>query len=547
MPIQKIKFLLAVYLIISCLCLLFYLNTLNNPFIWDDEALIIKNTLIKNWHFWYKAFTNDLFLGIGGGSNFYRPIQTLSYMWDYYFWELDPRGYHVTNIILHTFVSFLVFLLIHTLTKEERIISFTCAILFALTPIHTEAVTYISGRAEMFLGIFLISSLLLFIRSQNSYGRSKIICLYFSLILFVLGLLSKELAVVFPLIILAYVFYYAKDNLKKSGYFFKSILPFFIIDYLYLILRLSILKFSTTGLPSLAEIPFAIRVSVLPRVIFTYIKLLILPINLHMSREVIRSITFVGIYISWMLIFIISLTCFYFLKYKEKTKISSFMLFWSLLFFLPQSGIFPINAFVAEHFIYLSSISFFMLASSLLLKHLRKRLFIFSIISLVLYYGLLTLSRNYEWHSPIIFYERIIKFSPASHQAHNNLGLQYEYKGLYDKAISEYKKALVIKPDLLEAHSNLANVYYNQGRFKEAEREYEIVESIVTYDQAGGVQNNIGCLYEVQGLLDKALERYKLALRLDPTIYFVHFNIARIYLAKGDINSANRKIVYSLP
>jgi len=107
---------------------------------------------------------------------------------------------------------------------------------------------------------------------------------------------------------------------------------------------------------------------------------------------------------------------------------------------------------------------------------------------------------------PIVFYRNIIKYSPQSFQAHNNLGLQYELKGLNEQAIEEYKMALKIKPELLEAHSNLANLYFKLQRFAEARNEYRSVEKICPPEKTGEVENNIANIDEAEGLHEQAIK-----------------------------------------
>ena len=535
-PKSKLTLFVIIFLIITASCAIFYSNSLNNPFIWDDDGLITRNPIIQSFANFPRIFSSDLYFGTASGSNFYRPMQSISYMLDYHFWQLDTLGYHITNILLQALVAFLVFLFSSAVLKNRRV-AFAAALLFALNPLHTEAVTYISGRAEMLMGIFLLSSLLLFMR-----GFSVL-----SWLCFIFGLLSKELAVVFPLVILSYLFCYKREERKSPSGFLKLALPFFIIAALYLFLRVFLLNFATIRPPALTKYPLILRITVLPKVIFTYFKLLLLPVNLHMSWTLRRPVTFCGIFLSWFSLGVIYAACIRIFKYGKENKPLAFMLSWSLIFFLPQSGILPINAFLAEHFIYLSSISFFMLAAFLLNKYLRKELFIFSVIGLALFYGLLTYSRNFDWQDPIRFYSKIIKFSPESFQAHNNLGLQYEYRYQYDLAIVEYKKALEIEPELIEARSNLANVYFKINKFKEAKEEYAKVENSALTSKLGELENNIGCIYEVEGLFDQAMEHYARALQLDPSLNFPHFNIAKIYMIKGDMGNASREVLKSLP
>jgi len=551
MPSKKIC--AFVFLLILSVCFLAYFNSLANPFIWDDQELVIKNTLVRSPQNLSLSFSNDLYFRTAIGSNFYRPLQTLSYMFDYHFWQLDPFGYHLTNIILQVGVSCLVFLLIFKLLNNLAV-SIAAAAMFAASPLHTEAVTYISGRAEMLMGFWVILALLFFIKSQekaipciNNDTRlySRLFYL-FSLCSFCFALLSKEAAIIFPFIICGYVFYFLRDRLKEKYYLIRNIAPFFTLSAIYLVLRLSFLNFVTLRTSVLANVPWFVRLNVLPKIILTYFKLLILPVDLHMSYELLRPTSIAGILIAVFSLGVILPACLYYLRYRPKNKAAGFMLFWSIAFFIPQSGIFPINACVAEHFIYLSSISFFTLLAYFLSKVLRRQLFVFTVGLFCVFYILLTAGRNFEWRNPLVFYQKIIRYSPASFQAHTNLGLEYEYRGRFDQAKLEYQKALAIKPDLIEARSNLASLYFKSKLYNQARAEYALLEKSPLGAKAGEVRNNLGNIYEAAGDKDGAIARYNQALKLDPSLRFTHFNLARIYFTKGEIDSAAARISKSL-
>ncbi|MDD5108262.1 MAG: tetratricopeptide repeat protein [Candidatus Omnitrophica bacterium] len=539
---MKIKF--FVFILIATVCFLAYFTSLGNPFIWDDEALVVQNTLIRSVQNLPLSFTNDLYFGVNSGSNFYRPLQTISYIFDYHFWQLEPSGFHLTNIILQIGVSFLVFLLIFNLI-ENLPVAIASAVFFAASPIHTEAVTYISGRAEMLMGLFVILSLLFFIRSQNNIKRPLFLYIL-SIFSFVLAILSKEVAIVFPFIICGYIFFFLKEKLKKKHYFVKTIFPYFVISIIYLLLRLTLFNFLTLRPPALANVSWFIRLSVFPKVILTYFKLLFFPVGLHMNRELLRPTSPVGILVAVFFIGLIIFTCWRYLIYREKNKVVSFMLLWSLVFFIPQSGIFPINAFVAEHFIYLPSISFFMLVAYIFHRALRKGLFILVVGLFTVFYIILSAGRNFEWRNPLVFYKNIIKYSPNSFQAHNNLGLQYEYLGRLKEAENEYKRAIEIKSDLIEAHSNLANLYFKLKLYNQAKAEYILLEKSQLGAKAAEVYNNLGNIYEVTRFLDDAIVKYNQALKLDPSLKFTHFNLARIYLVRGNFDLAVSHILGSL-
>ena len=534
-----------VLLLICAVCALAYFNSLHNPFIWDDEALVVRNTLIRSWQNIPAAFTNDLYFGLPSGSNFYRPLQSISFIFDYHFWQLDPFGYHLTNILLQIGVSYLVFLLVYSLLGSLTI-GIGTGVLFASSPLHTEAVTYISGRAEMLMGFFVILSLLLFNKSQASGQRHAKLFFSFSLLSFALALLSKEVAIVFPFIILGYIIYILHFRLKEKYYLIKNIIPFITIAGIYLFLRISVFSFSTLRPPALAKVSWFIRLSVLPKVVLAYLQMLFLPTGLHMSYELLRPASLAGILLAVLSLGAIIFTCVYFLRYSAKNKVAAFMLFWALVFFIPQSGVFPINAFVAVHFIYLSSISFFLLVVYFLNKFLRHKLFILVVSLLCVFYIILTCACNFQWSNPVVFYRNIIKYSPDSFQAHNNLGLQYEYLGRFPEAMGEYKRALAIKPDLTEAHANLANLYFKLKAYTLAKAEYEALEKEDLGSKAAEVQNNLGNIYEAIGQPIEAAVKYSRALKMDPGLKFTHFNLARIYFGAGQTDLAAQHILDSL-
>ncbi|MDD5691266.1 MAG: tetratricopeptide repeat protein [Candidatus Omnitrophica bacterium] len=534
-----------VFLLICAASFLAYFNSLTNPFIWDDNALVAGNKLIRSWQNSGLTFVNHLYPEANSGSNFYRPLQSISYIFDYHFWQLDPFGYHLTNIILQIGVSFLVFLLLFNLLANLPI-AVAASVFFAVSPLNTEVVTYISGRADMLMGFFLILSLLLFIRSQKGGVKKPVLLYALSIGSFVLALFSKEAAIFFPFIICGYIFYFLHEKIKERHYFIKQIIPFFTASLIYLGIRFFLFDFAAFYEPSLAKVFWFIRLSVLPKIIFIYLKLLIFPIGLHMSRQFTWQGSQAQVLFGLSCLGLMIAGCLYLLRYSSKNKAASFMFFWALVFFIPQSGIFPINTFIAEHFIYLSSISFYLLVVYILYKALSRRMFIPAVGLLCVFYILLTAGRNFEWGNQIVFYKNIIKYSPQSYQAHNNLGLQYELRMQNEQAIEEYKKALEIKPDLLEARSNLANLYLKLKHFTQAKREYEFAKKICPPDKVAEIENNIANAYEAEGSFEQAIKRYKLALKLDPGIVFAHYNLARIYYAQGDTYSAGLHILESL-
>ena len=110
-------------LLLVAVVLIIYVNTLGNQFVWDDAYLILRNPYIKSWKFISNIFTSDLYHTYHGKENiiYYRPLQSLSLMWNYSLWYLNLTGYHVTNIFLHILNVILVYFLTDTIAKDKRI------------------------------------------------------------------------------------------------------------------------------------------------------------------------------------------------------------------------------------------------------------------------------------------------------------------------------------------------------------------------------------------------------------------------------------------
>lgn len=137
-----------------------YLPSLANGFVWDDQALVLRDPLIRSWRLGSEGFDHFLFLD-ATGSNFYRPLQRLTYIFDYQFFFFDPWGYHLSSIVLHALSAGALFLMARAFMARfspAGIATFwpalATALIWAVHPLHTSAVTYVSGRADPLAALF---------------------------------------------------------------------------------------------------------------------------------------------------------------------------------------------------------------------------------------------------------------------------------------------------------------------------------------------------------------------------------------------------------
>ena len=335
---QKQDLFLKIILIIV-LGFLVYSNCLNGKLVWDDHGLVKDNAYIKDWKYLPKIIKEDFGAGGGTRSNFDRPLQMILHAAGYSLWGLRVEGYHFTSILLHILAAIAFYFFINALFDNAGI-AFFASLLFVAHPVNTEAVCYISGVSDPLSLLFMLLCLIFYIRS--SYSKN-IIPYVLALLSFVIALLSKENAVILPVLVLVYQFTFRKSlEIKK-------VIPFFVILITYLSLRLTVL--SPFSGQSISPADLLQRVPGFFVALTEYLRLLLLPFGLHIEYGNKLFIigdprAIVGILIAFLLIIVA------FLK-KKKSDLVFFSIPGFFLTLLPVSNIYPINtAFMMEHWIY---------------------------------------------------------------------------------------------------------------------------------------------------------------------------------------------------
>ena len=448
----------APFLLVLIVGFAVYGTSLNNEFLWDDELLITDNDVIKDLRNIPILFTKNIAYGTSDDSNYYRPLQTLSYALNYAIWKLDVRAYHITNITLHIFVALLLYWLAQLLFHNQAV-SLLSAILFISHPIHTSAVTYVAGRADPLAALFILSSVIFYIRYAQKEKRTS----YFSsLFAYLCALLSKETGLIVPLLLLAY------DSLYKSKnrVTLKSHLPFLSLGLIYIVLRKSVLNFPVT-IGFVGKTSFLQRIPVMFKSLAMYFGKLLVPLNLHMEYErIIPSMADIQVILGMALAAMLFLVA---IIYRKTEKLISFSLAWFLINYLPVSNIYPLNVFFAEHWIYLPSLGLFILVGWVIVRIYEKgRLFRY-FVSLMLVFLLslsfyLTSKQNQYWESAEYFYKRTLQFAPQSAKIYFRLSRLYYRKGMLDKNIENLNKVVEISPDYLVAYEDLAASYVERGQ-----------------------------------------------------------------------------------
>lgn len=443
-----------------------YANCLQNEFVWDDEFLIQKNRFITDWSHLPDLLTSNSTAGMGNKDNFYRPTQGLLYLILYSVNGLDPMVFHIGNILLHIINALLIYLLLFRLGFNWGTF-FTTALLWVVHPVHTEAITYISGSADPLSFMFALGSLILFPFKDRLIS---IPTLLLSLLLFALALVSKESLVMLPALLTITLFCIHTTKRMPAKLLWTT--PYWLVTVVYFIARKTVLNFDQTF--SMYKTTNVYTENVLYR-IYTYaatlpeyVEMFFLPTNLHMERHfpVFVDGTAIPVLIGLAITLATLIACLF-----DKKKQYLFCWLWFFTAFIPMMGILiPVNSFVLEHWLYIPSLGVF-LAISLLLEKFKKTKAMPAVVLTVLVITsiTLTLNRNRDWENPISFYSNILHYNDGTARVHNNIAMAYSSEKNFPKAIEHYKTAISISDTYPQTHYNLARVYIQQQNYTPAQ------------------------------------------------------------------------------
>lgn len=486
----------APYLLLSLPVLLAYSNIYQNEFLFDDEFLLVKNTFIRSFAHLIDIFHTSTTAGFGGTDPFFRPMQIFSYLVVTKFFGFSTVAFHALNLGIHLANACFVFALGLRL-RISRAAAFCAALLWALHPVHTEAVTYMSATADTMHVCFILGGLLIWDEKkwQHQLAASG---------LFLCALLAKESAIVFPALAVTIIFFEsAKSNkdphcresgsppslkgrwipasagMRKWKEWINPYLctwPLWLLAFLYLGARATFLNFHDDF--SFYKAPNEYTESIYLRVINflatlpDYAVLLVAPHDLHMDRMA-PGFLHASFFESKVLLgFAIALTALVAFIISLKRQPTAPYLAWGLLWFaaayFPCTGIImPVNALFLEHWMYLPSIGLFLgIAGGLQHTLAAKRVAPFAMTAVTvagLVFAVLTFMQNEVWRAPIPFYLHILEFETGSARVHNNLAMAYDEAGQDELAIEHYLKSIATWDVYAQSHYNLALIYYRHG------------------------------------------------------------------------------------
>ena len=419
-----------------------YLNSFKGVFQFDDYNVIVDHGGVHSW----SAYLAGLPRGI-------RPLLKLTYTLN---WTsgLGLFGFHLVNVGLHAANAVMLFRLASTIggPSASRFVTLLPALLFAVHPVQTEAVTYISGRSVSLMAFFYLGSLLAYLRGRER--GSRFLLYLASPILFLLAAASKEVAVTLPFALILC------EAVRRERDGWKEALRAQAIHWA-LLLFLAVLFLSHTGYGRLLEACFDIRgaaANLLTQIhgVGYLLSRLVMPhaLNIDPDLPVFSGGSPVLIPEALLLAALLAAG----VLGLKKRSMAGFGILWFFLHLVPTNSFIPRLDVANERQLYLASWGLFLAvtvgADLLWGKRGARRVTAVAAV-LVVALGTLTVSRNAAYHSEVALWEDTVRKSPWKARGWNNLGYAYQQAGRLRDAETAYLRALRIDPEYTHAQGNL--------------------------------------------------------------------------------------------
>jgi Tfp pilus assembly protein PilF len=512
-----------------------FANGLGNDWVYDDRAQVVRNQLVRS------LAPGPIFAGgsvTHGRVEWYRPLTVYSFAVNYSLSGLDPFGYHLTNVALHAANVFLV------LKVGERLAApgpaALAAALFAVHAVHTEAVTPVSGRADLLAALFVLLAWWLALATSTSLWRPPVVGL-----LFLAGLLAKESAVaLLPLVAASDIL--GRPLARRRAVYaalFSGLAAYLTVRYT------AVGSLFTWGTIRYIENPL-VEAGTVSRVItafwivLRYLGLFLLPHPLSADY----SYNQISVISDWRdprllgvlfgIVFAIGLIVWFWRRSRGATLC---LLALGILLAPVGNFFFPIGTIMAERLLYLPSVPLSLLAGLAAARAAAGPVWRRTLVSAAIVLALAgnlgaAVARNRDWRSDEALFAATVGQAPRSAKAHFNYGSLLLEKGETEKAEPLLRKAVAIAPSYPEAHNLLGTIHLARGELAEAERAFRV--ALADAPEYAPALGNLGMTLVRQSRWEEAEKALRQAVARDPSLAVAYLNLGLLAEIRQDFAEA---------
>jgi tetratricopeptide (TPR) repeat protein len=502
--------------VVILLTLIAFLPVFKAGFVnWDDDDYVVKNLAIR-------SFSNLKELMFSPVQGNYHPLTMISLALNYAVSGLHPLSYHVFNLILHLLNTLLVFKLASRLSKNNGVVPFTTALLFGIHPLHVESVAWVSERKDVLYAFFFLLGLISYVRYIDKALRKDLVM---SFTWFVLSILSKPAAIIFPAALFTFDFFYRR---KFSAKLFIEKIPFFLIAALFAYLTLHGQK--TVGATDKTEV-----FTTGNRILFAcygyaaYFLKMIFPAGLSAFYPTPPVNQTLPSYFFAAPLFFIATVILCLVTWKKNRVITFGFAFYFVNLLLVLQFVVIGSALIAERYTYIPLIGLFFIVGWYLEKAFHKKpsnaYAISGVAGIIL--AAVTYNQAKTWKSGEALWENAIRNQPSS-KAYVIRAEELAKKGNKEKALSYYSEAIKINKADPEAFGNRGNIYFELQQDTLALLDYNTALAL-NPDYVPALSNK-GALYSRRGIPDEGLRNLNRALELNPDYGPAYKNRGTTYL-----------------
>ena len=500
-----------------------YQPALRGGFIWDDDAYVTNNPLLTasdGWQrIWFSAHKQSQFF----------PLVFTTLRLEHALWGLNPLGYHLVNLLLHTVNALLVWRVLRKLAVPG---AWLAAALFAIHPVQVESVAWVTELKNTQSTLFYLLALLMWLRFIESAESSRWSSYSLTLLFFVLALLSKTTACTLVAALLLVPWMRGERIGWSRGF---QVLPFAILGVAAGLTSI----WWESHLGNYAEdvgqgLSLVQRTLIAARALWFYAGKLAWPSELSFSYPHWQvSAGQPAAYIWPLCCLVTALILWQWRKTIGRRVIGTVIFFVATL--SPLVGFIPLYTFrysyVADHYQYVASIGMLALAASALVR--LPGVIPAGLIGIL---GFLTWRQAHVYRDEMTLWQDTISKNPACWMAHNNLGLAFKNRGEIDDAIQHYRETIRLKPDYAEAHFNLGIVLFKRGQLDDAMTEFH--EAIRLGPNDSRARYNYAIALERRGQPGEAIGQYQEAIRLNPDYVPARINLGIALSHQGRVDEA---------
>ncbi len=478
-----------------------YGPSLRNDLVWDDRIHILENPVVC------EARWGEI-LAVPVGS-YYRPVVFAAFALEARAVGDAPAVFHATNLALHALVAGLLFAAARVV-GAERSVALAGSLLFALHPVGSEAVLYVSGRTDVLAAAFALGTLLLHASGARWRGPPALPAARFgAAICFALSLGCKESVAALPVALAAGDWILAPERSRSARGAVRGLWPYALVLAAYAAWRASLGGALTLAGPDAWPALAAALAAVA-----SYARLLVLPVGLHLER-------FVSAEPAWrpvagLLVLALALAA----AWRARPAIRFWMV-WAACAYLPTSNLLPVypglpsgTVFAPEHFLYLPSTGLFVACALAAAPRLRPRLAAAALGALLLTYAVILHDRARDWRDEETLYTQTLAWTPGSARVRLNLGNLQLARGDLERAAAEFAEGLAHHPEDPDLLTNAGIAWLRLGQLASAGRALHRAVELDSDDAQAWA--NLGALYGTAGRFDEARRSYSAALTRDP-------------------------------